>query len=80
MIVFWRYEIVWRHTARAVARPAVTNATPAPQKKTSSASSGDHKPVSQAHAYRIQAPIVTRWKTPTNSSAVEWSARSSSLS
>ena len=58
MTVFWRYVDRRRQIARAVARPAVTNATPAPQKTTSSASAGDHEPVSEAH--RVEEPGTDR--------------------
>ena len=41
---------------------------------------GLHVPVAQLNTRSTQVPTVIKWKTPTRSSAVEWSARSSSFS
>jgi hypothetical protein len=51
-----------------------------PQNMTSFFRSGTISPVSHEPAKKSHAPMVTRWKTPTNSSTVVWFVRSSSLS
>ena len=80
MTVFWMYAAVRRARLRPADRRIVMKRIASAQKRTVLRSCGVVSPESQAPAYRIQTITVTRWKTPTTSSVVEWSVRSSSLS
>ena len=73
-------EMLPRDRARAIARPAVMQMIAKSQKPRSRAKPGSARWVTAAKAKKSQLPTVTRWRTPTRSSAVEWSVRSSSKS
>ena len=74
------YEADLRATVRATARPVVTRQIASNQNTTRRPSWGEASPVIQVSAWKIQVPSVTTRTTPTISSTVEWSARSSSRS
>ena len=69
-----------RHSARAEAREPVTNAIASAQNVTTFADRARPGRRATPPRRRARSPTVTRWKTPTRSSSVVWSARSSSWS
>ena len=80
MITFWMYAALAPPTARITARSIGTRTIARSQKTTRrprSDAAGRSRCVTTRNAH---VPSVTTWKTPTTSSTVEWSVRSSSRS